>query len=83
MKLRCNPVRLKNTHPFLAPQYDSTGSYQASGASLGSSATQTWIDTSSYSTQHYAFLTGQDASGAIGIAYLGTACLRVSSGKFI
>jgi hypothetical protein len=50
---------------------------------LTSSSTRRWVDTNSYSTQTYAFLTGRDSAGAIGIAYLGTACFRVSGGKFI
>ena len=65
-----------------APVYDSTGSYQATGASLGSNDVLNHIDTSSYSTQHYAFLTGYDGTGSpIGIAYVGTPCVRLSQGK--
>ena len=64
-----------------APVYDSTGSYQATGSALSSNAIRRFIDTNSYSTQHYAFLTGSDGGGAIGIAYLGTCCFRNSNGK--
>jgi len=61
-----------------APVHDSTGSYQATGSALQTSDILNNIDTSSFSTQHYAFLTGYDGSGAIGIAYVGTPCLRLS-----
>ena len=64
-----------------APVYDSTGSYQATGGALSSNDIRRFIDTNSYSTQHYAFLTGSDGGGAIGIAYLGTCCFRNSNGK--
>ena len=66
----------------IAPVYDSTGSYQATGGALSSNDIRRFIDTNSYSTQHYAFLTGGDGGGAIGIAYLGTCCFRNSNGKF-
>ena len=72
------------------PTYDSKGSWQATSndiqniASHTSQQTQTsHIDTSSYSTQHYAFLAGQDNGGALGIAYLGTTCLRLGGGTLI
>ena len=66
---------------FIEPQYDSTGVYQATGSSLSSGDVLSSVETMSYSTKHYAFLTGSDGSGAIGIAWLGTACLRTSNGK--
>ena len=68
-------------HNLSAPVHDSTGSYQATGSALQTSDILNNIDTSSFSTQHYAFLTGYDGSGAIGIAYLGTPCYRLSGGK--
>ena len=65
---------------LLDPIYDSLGSYQATGGSLNSSSIKRWVDTSSHSIQHYAFLTGSNGNGAIGIAYVGTACFRNSNG---
>ena len=67
----------------IAPQHDSRSdaTWQANSADLQSTAVQRNVDKTSYTTQHYAFLSGQDAGGAIGIAYLSTPCLKVSSGK--
>ena len=42
---------------------------------------QRHVDTNSHTTQHYAFLSGSDSGGAIGIAYLSTPCLRAGRGK--
>ena len=68
---------------ILAPQYDSRSDaiWQATGSDLQRNSVQRNIDTNSYTTQHYAFLTGSDNGGAIGIAYLGTTCLRAGQGK--
>ena len=67
----------------IGPIYDSKGSWQADSKSLLSSAVQANIDTNSFSTQHYVFLSGEDQAGAVGIAYLGTTCLRLGNGKFV
>lgn len=61
--------------------YASDATWQATGSSLQSAAVQRHIESSSTTIHHYAFLSGQDHSGAIGIAYLGTACLRAPQGK--
>ena len=66
-----------------APVYDSQGNWQATGSDLQSSAVQAHVDSSSFSTQHYAFLSGTDGGGAIGIAYLGTPCFRNSNGMWL
>ena len=65
----------------IGPIYDSKGSWQSDQNSLLSSSVQANIDTSSFSTQHYAFLSGEHQAGAVGIAYLGTTCLRLGNGK--
>ena len=62
------------------PQFDNSGSYRATSESLKSNAVQRWVDPNSYSTQHYAFLTG---SGAKGIAFWETACLRGRDGVLV
>ena len=68
---------------MIGPEYDARNDavYQATGSSLQSTAIIRNIDFSSSTIQHYAFLTGQDNSGAIGIAYVGTTCLQASYGK--
>ena len=66
---------------FPAPEYDSTGSYQATKSALQSNDIRRLIDPSINSTHHYAFLTGEDGSGPVGIAYVGTPCLGILPGK--
>jgi len=58
--------------------YDQSNTWQADGSSIEGAGLRSHIDTSSYSTQHYAFLGGKDNGGAIGVAYVGTPCLRLS-----
>ena len=69
----------------IEPEYDtrSDALWQATSSSLQSNAVRRNIDTSSNAIQHYAFLTGRDNSGAIGIAYLSTPCFRAPVGKVI
>ena len=57
------------------------GSWQATSSSLQSSAVQNWVG-NSLDIHHYAFLAGRDGSGAIGVAYVGTPCFRLSGGKW-
>ena len=68
-----------------APYYDSTGSYQATNDDLRERWEQadSWIDTNWRSTHHYAFLTGFDNSGFIGIAYRSTACIKGRTGMLL
>ena len=68
---------------YLDPVFDSESdaTWQATSSSLYSSAISRHVDTSSSTIHHYAFLTRQDNSGAIGIAWLNSACLRSTSGK--
>ena len=54
---------------------------QATGSDLRRNSVLRNIDRSTAKVNHYAFLTGSDAGGAIGIAYLGTPCFRTSNGK--
>ena len=61
------------------PSYDPNLSIQATGNDITNSLSG-HIDTSSYTTQHYAFLTGQDNVGAGGIAWLSSTCLRLGTG---
>ena len=61
------------------PTYDPNLSIQATGNDITNSLSG-HIDTTSYTTQHYAFLTGQDNAGAGGIAWLSSTCLRLGTG---
>ena len=70
----------------LAPEYDSRSDaiWQATGSDLDGNAVQRNVDRNSYTTQHYAFLSGDagwQSGGAIGIAYMSSTCLRWGSGK--
>ena len=65
----------------LEPTYDPTNTWQATVDDIDGTAVRSHITTTSYSTQHYAFFGGEDNDGAIGIAYVATACLRQSSCK--
>jgi len=60
------------------PTFDPNLSIQATGNDITNSLSG-HIDTSSYVTQHYAFLTGQDNVGAGGIAWLSSTCLRLGT----
>ena len=77
----CN--RNLKTYYHLDPVFDSESdaTWQATSSSLYSSAVLRHIDSSSNTIHHYAFLTGDDHSGAIGIAWLNSACLRSTAGK--
>ena len=68
---------------FLAPVHDSRSDaiWQAAGSDLRKNSVLRNIDTSITSINHYAFLTGRDSGGAIGIAYLSTPCFRAAYGK--
>ena len=68
---------------IIGPQYDSQSDavWQATGSDLQRSSVQRHIQTDSSAIQHYAFLSGQDNGGALGIAYVGTTCLQSLSGK--
>ena len=59
--------------------YDETNTWDASGDSLRKAA-RIHVDTSSYSTQHYAFFGGAHDPGAFGITWPGTACFRLAEG---
>ena len=65
---------------FIAPEYDDSGSWQATGSDLLSNDVLRWVDTNSYETQHYIFLAGSDYTGPLGIAWLGTPCLTLPDG---
>ena len=70
---------------ILDPVYDksSSATWQATGDSLQTRVVQRHVDINSFTTQHYAFLTGQDRIGALGIAYVGSPCFQKSSGEFM
>ena len=71
---------LSRSFSLTEPKYDKMNTWQATGNDINGEAVRSHVATSSYSTQHYAFFGGSDNGGAIGIAYLGTACLRASEG---
>ena len=76
------PIKITYKNHFLIGPTFSNQNYQATGSNLGSSAITSQIDTSSSSIDHYVFLAGTDGSGPVGIAWVGSACLRMSSGNF-
>jgi len=57
-----------------SPVYERSSTWTASGNSLRSSGIRRHIGGSNI--DHHAFLTGSNGGGPIGIAYLGTACIR-------
>ena len=63
------------------PKYDKFGIWQAITVDLYSSAVQKHVDMRSASPNHYAFLSGQDAAGASGVAFLGSACFAFPDSK--
>ena len=63
------------------PKYDEFGIWQAITVDLFSSALQTHVDKRSASPNHYAFLSGPDAAGASGVAFLGSACFAFPDSK--
>ena len=67
----------------LVPIFDSRSDalWQATGQDLLRDSVIRNIDTETSTTQHYVFFTGQDDEGALGIAWLGTACLQSPYGK--
>ena len=66
---------------MLEPKYDPNNTWQATLDDIDGAGVASHITTSSYSTQHYAFFGGEDNRGAIGIAYVATACIRLSISK--
>ena len=48
---------------------------------LYSSAVQKHVDKRSASPNHYAFLSGPDAAGASGVAFLGSGCFAFQDSK--
>ena len=63
------------------PRYDEFGIWQAITVDLYSSAVQKHVDKRSASPNHYAFFSGQDAAGASGVAFLGSACFAFQNSK--
>ena len=64
---------------FLEPVYEPSSTWHANGNSLRSSGVRRHIGGSNI--DHHVFLGGRDGAGAIGIAWLGTACVRSPRGK--
>ena len=63
---------------FIEPVYEPSSTWYASGNSLKSSGVRRHIGGSNI--DHHVFLGGSNGGGPIGIAWLGTACIRSSRG---
>ena len=64
---------------FLEPVYEPSSTWFANSNSLRGSGVRRHIGGSNI--DHHVFLGGRDGGGAIGIAWLGTACVRSPRGK--
>ena len=67
---------------FVAPVYDGNNKWQATSKSLFSSAIKKHTEKDSTAIQHYAFLTGSDEIGNLGVAFFGSMCFKFLNGKF-
>ena len=66
-------------HSFTEPVYEQRYTWYASESSLRSTGVRQNIGGSNI--DHHVFLGGRDGGGAIGIAWLGTACIRSPRGE--
>ena len=66
---------------FVAPVYDGNNKWQATSKSLFSSAIKKHTEKDSTAIQHYAFLTGSDEIGNLGVAFFGSMCFKFLNGK--
>ena len=66
-------------HLFTEPVYEQRYTWYASESSLRSTGVRQNIGGSNI--DHHVFLGGRDGGGAIGIAWLGTACIRSPRGE--
>ena len=75
--IRCNLT----IFVFVAPVYDGNNKWQATSKSLFSSAIKKHTEKDSTAIQHYAFFTGSDKIGNLGVAFFGSMCFKFLNGK--